>query len=183
VPWVPPLLQCHSSAVAGIAARSPYRTYLIPAPVSLSAAFPSAALNRYNLVFDLYRPSRRALQFSGKCPSAMFRQLLLPRFSKLDPCDELAAPRPPRHLLKSQTNVSKPRHQTIAITASLSAQLFDRGRSHRLRTSLAGFGSPPLFTTLSPPSAMPPDPYPESILIRAAGPGILVGRPRGGDKG
>jgi len=131
--------------------RSPNRPHMIPTPVSLSAAFPSAALNHYHLIFDVYRPSRRALQFSGKCQCAVFCQLLLPRFSNSDPCDGSAALRLPRHLLKSRSNVSKPRHQTIAIMASLSAQLVDRGRNHRLRTSLAGFGSPPPFSsTLSP---------------------------------
>jgi len=40
---------------------------------------------------------------------------------------------------------------------------------------MAGFGSPPLFSfTLSPPSAMPPDPCPEAILNKAAGQAYLL---------
>ncbi len=103
--------------------RSPNRPHLIPAPVSLSAALSSAALNHYNLVFDLYWSSRRALQFFKKCQCVVFRQLLLSRFSNLDSCDKLATLRLLRHLLKSRSNVSKSRYQTIVIMTSLLAQL------------------------------------------------------------
>jgi len=75
------------------AARSSKSNILDPC-----SGIPSAALNHYNLVFDLYRPSRGALQLAGKFTFAMYRQLLLPRSSKSDPCDGPAAPHPPRHV-------------------------------------------------------------------------------------
>jgi len=163
--------------------RSPNRPHLIPALVSLSAALPSAALNHYNLVFDLYRPSRRALQFSRKCQCVVFRQQLLSRFPNSDPCNGSATLRLPRHLLKGRSNVSKPRHQTIAIMASLSAQLVSRGRSQRLRTSLAGFDSSSSFSsTLSPLSAMPSDSCPKSILMKAADQAYLLEGPSDDDE-
>lgn len=152
--------------------RSPNRPHLILAPVSLSATFPSAALNHYNLVFDLYRPSRQTLQFFEKCQCAMFRQLLLPRFLNSNPCDKL---RLSRHLLKSRSNVLNSRHQIIAIMAFLSTQLVDRDRNHQLRTSLTGFSSPTSFSfTLSPLNAMSSNLCPKSILIKATNQAYLL---------
>ena len=80
LPWVPPLLRCHSSAIAGIAARSLKHPDLIHAPVSLTAALSSAAFNHYSLVFD--RSRGWALQLPGKRPSDVSHQLLLPRSSQ-----------------------------------------------------------------------------------------------------
>ena len=84
-------------------------------------------------------------------------------------CDESAIPRSQQQLRQNQTDVSKPRHRSVAITASVSAQLVDRDRSYLQRNPQAGFSSPLLFSsTPKAASAMPPDPCPKVILIKAS---------------